>query len=132
MINAGDESTTLDQFIRKCQIASRLIAQQVASRAGNRGRGGANANVNAPASKTSRQEAQIQKDSIGSDPARKAALMKEGRCFICEEQGHISRSCPKKKTPNAVVAAASSDVNKDNKVDLVSLEESDSGDSGKA
>lgn len=131
MIDAGDESTTLDQFIRKCQIASRLIAQQVANRVGNRGRSGANANANAPTSKTGGQEAQAQKDPTRNDPAKKASLMKEGRCFICEEQGHISRNCPKKRTSNAVVAAASSDVRRDKKVDLVVLEESDSDNSGK-
>ncbi|KAJ5666162.1 uncharacterized protein N7477_008610 [Penicillium maclennaniae] len=122
MISAGDDST-LDQFIRKCQIASRLIAQQVASRSGSSRRG---RDVNPSSNKNSGQSQEnplAQKNPAGTDTARKATLMKEGRCFICEEQGHISRNCPKKTTTTAVATAGS---------DLVAAEESDSDSSGKA
>jgi Retrotransposon gag protein/Zinc knuckle len=34
-------------------------------------------------------------DSVKAD--EKQRLRKEGRCFFCKEQGHLSRDCPKKK-----------------------------------
>jgi Zinc knuckle len=31
------------------------------------------------------------------DKDKKDRLQKEGRCFFCEKQGHLSRQCPKKQ-----------------------------------
>jgi len=42
------------------------------------------------------------------DPAAQEALKKENRCFICKEEGHIAKKCPRKK----VIAAALADPNK--------------------
>ena len=36
MIDAGQSSVTLEAFVEKCQIAARLISQQIANRAENR------------------------------------------------------------------------------------------------
>jgi hypothetical protein len=37
----------------------------------------------------------MQVDAMTVD--KRTKLMKEGRCFTCEDQGHISKDCPKKK-----------------------------------
>jgi hypothetical protein len=34
------------------------------------------------------------------DKKKKDKLWKEGRCFFCEKQGHLSRQCPKKQAGN--------------------------------
>jgi hypothetical protein len=33
------------------------------------------------------------------------ALMKDGRCFNCREQGHMTRECPKKNAVSTVATA---------------------------
>ena len=35
-------------------------------------------------------------DAAKTLPEDKAKLRKEGRCFFCKNQGHISRNCPKR------------------------------------
>jgi hypothetical protein len=37
-------------------------------------------------------------DSAKAD--EKQRLRREGQCFFCKEQGHLSRDCPKKKGQN--------------------------------
>ena len=48
------------------------------------------------------------KHEESSNPGRlsnseRDTLMREGRCFSCKEQGHITRECPKKK-PTGIIA----------------------------
>ena len=136
MIYSGDEAVTLEQFTHKCQIASRLISQQVASR---------NANKNSGRNSSSNQNNTNKNNTVSSTgsgsnsssssrltDAEKATLMKEGKCFYCREPGHVSRSCPKKKDPGASLASATpeeSSKKSKNKTaaDLEAAEESDSG-----
>ena len=40
------------------------------------------------------------------DKDKKDKLQKEGRCFFCEKQGHLSRQCPKKQGSNKSVMPA--------------------------
>jgi Zinc knuckle len=40
------------------------------------------------------------------DKDKKDKLQKEGRCFFCEKQGHLSRQCPKKQVGNKLVMPA--------------------------
>ena len=35
---------------------------------------------------------------VTTDDAEKKRLRDKGRCFYCGDKGHISRTCPKKKT----------------------------------
>ena len=128
-----DESVALDQFIRKCQIASRLISQQISNRtanrsnprSGNRGRIAANTSTKSSTSNGSM-------DTPRLTDKEKIALLKQGKCFNCKEFGYLSRDCPKKKEPTPVTAAAATRDNvKDGKVDLEAMEGVDSDDSGR-
>jgi hypothetical protein len=105
MIDAGQSSVSLDEFVQKCQIASRLISQQIANRAENRNknnRTGGNASNHPNANSNS----QDRKPTNRLDDKEKAALLKEGRYFVCREQGHISRNCPtKNQTTNAAATS---------------------------
>jgi Zinc knuckle len=40
------------------------------------------------------------------DKDKKDRLQKEGRCFFCEKQGHLSRQCPKKQGGTKLVMPA--------------------------
>ncbi|OOQ82704.1 hypothetical protein PEBR_37745 [Penicillium brasilianum] len=129
MIDAGQSSVTLEEFVQKCQIAARLISQQIANRAENRNRNPNRTGTNA--SNRSQSDSQPPKSSDRPDDKEKATLLKEGRCFVCHEQGHISRNCPTKKQA-AANAAITEPSKKDSKKteDLKAAEENGS-DSGK-
>ena len=132
MMDVDDDDVTLQQFIRKCQKAAGRISQQFANRnanktpsrnnnqsSANKGNNLSSTNLNSNASQNSRLT-----------DTEKAALMKEGKCFVCREQGHISRNCPKKKKDSnstTVATTAPEDPKKKKKtVDLEAAEESDS------
>lgn len=105
-----------------------MISQQVANRNANANKnsGRSNNNRNNSPSNTGSNQSSSSTTSRLTD-TEKAALMKEGKCFYCREQGHVSRSCPKKKDPVAALASATPrDSDKRNKVtaDLVAAEES--------
>ncbi|KAJ5465253.1 uncharacterized protein N7458_000939 [Penicillium daleae] len=128
MADAGEDSVTLSQFVRKCQVTSRLISQQIISRAENRSRNPNRTDTNAPS--RNRNDPQTPKPSTRLDDKEKAALLKEGRCFVCREQGHISRNCPTKNQTTAAAAATEAtgkDRKEKRKEDLSTAEESDSG-----
>ncbi|KAJ5138654.1 transcriptional regulator family: Fungal Specific TF [Penicillium bovifimosum] len=109
MIHSGDESVSLEQFIHKCQIASRLIAQQVAARNATRNTNRNNNGGTAGRGEASRSTS-TKKEITRLTDAEKATLMKERKCFICREQGHVSYNCPKKTNKNKRTAVASATV----------------------
>jgi Zinc knuckle len=38
---------------------------------------------------------------LSPEQEKKRKLCKEGKCFLCEKQGHLARDCPKKRqNPN--------------------------------
>ncbi|KAJ5143092.1 uncharacterized protein N7515_001879 [Penicillium bovifimosum] len=109
MIHSGDKSVSLEQFIHKCQIASRLIAQQVAARNATRNTNRNNNSGTAGRGEASRSTSTNNEITRLTD-AEKATLMKERKCFICREQGHVSYNCPKKTNKNERTAVASATV----------------------
>lgn len=128
MIDAGQDSVSLEAFIQKCQIASRLISQQISNRAEARGtnkngRSGGNTNSR----QTPNTSTNDRKPTSPLDDKEKAKLLKEGRCFVCREQGHVSRNCP---TKTATTTAATSNQD-DKKKDLKEAETDESDESGK-
>jgi hypothetical protein len=52
-------------------------------------------------------------------------LMKEGRCFNCKEQGHMTRDCPKKRLASTVATAHPSPR-------IIELDNGEDNDQGKA
>ena len=69
-------------------------------------------------------------NNTGLSASERETLMKEGRCFYCKEQGHMTRECPKKKsTLSAVIASV---VNLSRVNEIVELEVETESDSGKA
>ena len=132
MMDVDDDDVTLQQFIRKCQKAAGRISQQVANRNANKNTGrNSNNNNQSNANKNTGSSNTGSGSNSSSTPrltdAEKANLMKEGKCFYCREQGHVSRSCPKKKKdPSTTLVSANPEKSKA-AAELEAAKESDSG-----
>lgn len=113
VVIAEADDATIDflQFTKICLSRwNRKDMQASQKRRGTRNRAGNSTATTAGASKTPAAATATSYPSIKQEReltptlSDRMALMKEGRCFICKEKGHISRECPKKKpSPLAVV-----------------------------
>ncbi|KAF7716504.1 Zinc finger CCHC-type domain-containing protein [Penicillium ucsense] len=139
MMDVDDDGVSLDQFVRRCQKAAGRISQQIAARGLRESRPSAGSRNSRAQSNTTARNTTLNSNVTGApstfvrDPAKKAQLMKEGKCFVCEEKGHLSRNCPKKKSATVAATTTGSSVKEADKVNLVELEGSDSdSNAGKA
>ena len=134
MADAGEDSVTLDRFVKKYQITARLISQQFANRAENRAKGTGQSTKGATTKKDSTTGKSDRKPSSANQltDKEKATLLKEGRCFICREQGHVSRDCPtKNQATNAAATSHQENNSKGNKKQELEEAEASGSDSGK-
>ncbi|OQE59202.1 hypothetical protein PENNAL_c0337G11426, partial [Penicillium nalgiovense] len=135
----NQESVSFDTFAQNCQSMSHEInLQQEAkstfrarSTAAISGRSGGASSTTTNQTHTSRVKREGSTNNTGMSPTERETLMREGRCFYCKEQGHMTRECPKKKPTLAAVATIPTTptprVN-----EIVELEADTDTDSGKA
>lgn len=130
----NQELVSFDAFTQSCQSMSHEISlQQEAKSAGPRPRTGlpatgSGAGANTTSSNyTPRVKREGSSNFVRLSASERENLMREGRCFNCKEQGHMTRDCPKKKPSQPAVTAAAVIPRGNEIVELEANEEEDPG-----
>jgi hypothetical protein len=101
-----DPDVDFDKFVHLCQRTAHNITLQQKNRDTRR------AATSTPSGQTPTKTTLTAKTMKNESPTtrsklmnadKRAALMKEGRCFTCEEKGHVTRDCPRKTSAIALV-----------------------------
>ncbi|KAJ5494129.1 hypothetical protein N7463_008420 [Penicillium fimorum] len=107
----NQDSVLFDTFTQNCQSMSHEINLQQESKSTFRARtsapsasSGTGAATTAGSAYTPRVKREGSSGFTSLSTTERETLMKEGRCFNCKEQGHMTRECPKKKSNTATVA----------------------------
>ncbi|KAJ5515156.1 hypothetical protein N7463_004708 [Penicillium fimorum] len=105
----NQDSVPFETFTQNCQSMSHEINLQQESKNTSRSRatvlaGSGGGTGIATSQYTPRVKREGSAISTSLSATERETLMKEGRCFNCKEQGHMTRECPKKKS-NTLVAA---------------------------
>ncbi|KUM55330.1 hypothetical protein ACN42_g11987, partial [Penicillium freii] len=113
----NQDTVTFESFTKTCQSMSHEINLQQEAKITSRARStvttGSSAGIGVGTSvkptSTSTYTPRVKREesvNLGRlSNAERDTLMKEGRCFNCKEQGHMTRDCPKKKPAGTVAAA---------------------------
>lgn len=108
---------TFQEFVNYCsQTANRLEVINNRSRHNRvfRNWTSSNQNQNSPAPANTVKRESKEADRLGVDPEIRQRLMQEGKCFKCQQFGHLARECPKQMptTPLKALEKANSKENK--------------------
>ncbi|KAJ5131599.1 hypothetical protein N7448_005757 [Penicillium atrosanguineum] len=109
-----DKTTVdFDEFVCTCQSAAHNITLQFKARESRKlttpsSTGATTGTPTGVARSRASQSPFVKREGASTTPYKpmsvedRNALMKEGRCFNCREQGHMTRECPKKNTVSTV------------------------------
>lgn len=112
-----DKTTTdFDKFVGKCQSAAHNITLQFKAKESRKvttplSTGATTGTLTGMARSRASQSPFVKREGAGAAPYKpmsveeRNVLMKEGRCFNCREQGHMTRECPKKNTVSTITSA---------------------------
>ena len=105
----NQDTVTFESFSKTCQSMSHEISLQQEAKTTSRARSTAVTGSGTGTTTKSTYTPRVKREE-SSNPGRlsnseRDTLMKEGRCFNCKEQGHITRECLKKKPAGTVAAA---------------------------